>query len=428
MKTVFHVSVVLVLLLATLLIPSTPVVHAESTGCDPDGVQNSGAIYRICMPADGWNGDLVLYAHGYVAFNEPIAIPEDQLSLPGGPSLPEIITGLGYAFAVTSYSVNGLAIREGLDDLRELVDIFSSYYGQPKRVYLVGPSEGGIITALAIERYPDIYDAGISACGPVGNFQAQINYWGDVRVLFEYFFPSLLPGTAIFVPDEVIEEWETIYEPKIEAALRAHPAERQQLLATARIPHNPANEEESIRAILGLLWYNVFATNDGIEKLGGQPYSNRWRIYRGSEDDTRLNQQVGRYTADPAAVAEMQSFYQTTGSLARPLVMIHTIDPIIPAWHPAIYWVKVAASNSQTRHTYLPFLGRYGHCDFSVPQVLLSFVIMVRQATGATIADAERVLTTEEQRAEYRELEQLHLEVEGSFYKLYIPSVRSNGQ
>ena len=218
MKTVFHVSVVFVLVLATLLIPSTPVVNAQSTGCDPDGVQNSGAIYRICMPTSGWNGDLVLYAHGYVAFSEPIAIPEDQLSLPDGPSLPEIVTGLGYAFAVTSYSVNGLAVREGLDDLRDLVEIFTRQYGQPNRVYLVGPSEGGIITALAIERYPDIYDAGISACGPVGNFQAQINYWGDVRVLFEYFFPSLLPGTAISVPDKVIEEWEAISEPEIEAA------------------------------------------------------------------------------------------------------------------------------------------------------------------------------------------------------------------
>jgi hypothetical protein len=226
----------------------------------------------------------------------------------------------------------------------------------------------------------------------------------------------------------VIEQWETLYSPEIEAALRAHPAERQQLLTTARIPHNPADEEETIRAILGLLWYNVFATNDGIEKLGGQPYANLGRSYRGSEDDDQLNQQVARYQADPAVVAEMQSFYRTTGSLTRPLVMIHTIDPIIPAWHSAIYWAKVAASNSQDKHTYLPFLGRYGHCNFSVAQVLISFVIMVWQATGVTIAEADGVLTTEAQRSEYRELEQLYLEIEETVNKLYIPTVRTDGQ
>lgn len=64
--------------------------------CDPDRVQPSGAIYRICMPAEGnWNGDLVLFTHGYADPNEPIAIPEGQLALPGGLSLPNWFTSLG---------------------------------------------------------------------------------------------------------------------------------------------------------------------------------------------------------------------------------------------------------------------------------------------------------------------------------------------
>src|SRR5262245_58858423 len=77
--------------------------------CEPDGVQASGAIYRICMPAV-WNGDLVLYAHGYVGAGEPVAIPENQLSLPDGTSVPGIVNALGFAFATTSYSTNGLAV------------------------------------------------------------------------------------------------------------------------------------------------------------------------------------------------------------------------------------------------------------------------------------------------------------------------------
>ena len=39
--------------------------------CCPESV----ARYRICMPVGAWNGDLVVYAHGYVAFNEDVVIP-----------------------------------------------------------------------------------------------------------------------------------------------------------------------------------------------------------------------------------------------------------------------------------------------------------------------------------------------------------------
>jgi hypothetical protein len=111
---------------------NTPQVLAQaplSAGvCDPDGTQSSGAIYRICMPTapgnPAWNGDLLIFAHGYVSPTKPIGIPEDQLKLSDETSLPEAVNALGYAFATTSYSVNGLAIRQGVADLVDLVDIF----------------------------------------------------------------------------------------------------------------------------------------------------------------------------------------------------------------------------------------------------------------------------------------------------------------
>ena len=30
-------------------------------------------------------------------------------------------------------------------------------------------------------------------CGPVGDFQKQIDYLGDFRVLFDYYFPNIMP-------------------------------------------------------------------------------------------------------------------------------------------------------------------------------------------------------------------------------------------
>src|SRR5205823_3295627 len=94
----------------------------------------------------------------------------------------------------------------------ELVDIFTAAKGKPSRVYLTGISEGGLITTLAIEQYPDIYDGGLAAAGPIGDFRRQINYFGDFRVIFDYYFPGLVPGSAIAPPDWLMQNFEAYYQ------------------------------------------------------------------------------------------------------------------------------------------------------------------------------------------------------------------------
>ena len=139
---VVTVPLLLVVLLSSLL--AYPAQATPSSVCEPDGQLPSGAYYRICMPPGEWNGNLVIYAHGYVAFNKPITIPEDQLQLPGGVSLPELINSLGFAFATTSYRMNGLAIETGVDDLVDVVDVFSATHSVPTHTLVTGVSEGGL--------------------------------------------------------------------------------------------------------------------------------------------------------------------------------------------------------------------------------------------------------------------------------------------
>ena len=78
-------------------------ISASLQSCE-DGYQDSGAVYRICMPPAGnWNGDLLVYAHGYVAFNRPVEIPEDQMVVPGTSlTIDQVANTLGYGFATTS--------------------------------------------------------------------------------------------------------------------------------------------------------------------------------------------------------------------------------------------------------------------------------------------------------------------------------------
>ena len=378
------------------------------TFCE-EGIRSSGAVYRICMPEPGaWNGDLVVFAHGYVAPGEPVAIPEDQLTLPDGTSIPDLVNKLGFAFATTSYRHNGLVVKEGIEDLVDLVNLFIGKHGDPGHVYLGGGSEGGLITALAIEKHPVIFDGGVASCGPVGDFYRQTSYLGDFRVVFDYFFPGVIPGSPMQIPPEVIRDWDGIHEPDIRNAIQSNPHATEQLLRVTRVPTDRSDPDSVEETILGVLWYNVFATNDGTDKLGGQPFDNSRRLYFGSDSDFRLNRKVQRFRADPTALEEIEANYQTSGQLVRPLVTLHTTgDPIVPYWHERLYRRKVRASGCSRLHTNIPVF-RYGHCDFKVSEVLVAFALLVLKVTGQELAGAQEVLPDADSRAEFTQLGREH--------------------
>lgn len=362
--------------LATFL----PPVHAQSN-CAPDGVQASGSIYRICMPSGGnYNGTLVVWAHGFQDAGTPVGIPEDQLCA-SGICIPDVMNFLGNAFATNSYSKTGMAIVQGKQDLLDLVNIFAAKHGRPAKVYLLGASEGGIITALSLEQHPDVYVAGLAMCGPVGDFPLQINYFGDGRATFNYFFPGVIPGPAFDPEPWLVANWAEYYSLFVRPAL-LDPANRSRLeqwAAVSQLPADPANwlatVEQSARDVLR---YSVVNLRDATETLGGFPYDNRHRWFYGSADDVALNAAVPRVDVSPAALANMQANYNTTGVLARPVVTMHTLlDQQIPFWHEWLYTIKTWTSGAYgTRHYNIP-IDRYGHCNFSLEEVLYGFFAML---------------------------------------------------
>lgn len=389
---------------------------APAENCVEDTHPSTGAVYLICMPDEGkWNEDLIVFAHGYIAPDEPLEILDEQLTLPGGLYLPDVATKLRYAFATTSYRTNGLAIRSGVDDLRNLVDLFASQQGAADRVYLIGGSEGGINTALAVERYPELFDGGLAACGPIGDFHRQLNYWGDFRVLFDYFFPDVLPGDPVNIPSETRENWESEYVSRIQAALAANPTATDMLLRVSRAATDSRDPSSREQTVLMLPWYNVFATQDGIKKLGGQPFDNRDRRYHGSDDDATLNSHVARYDAEPAAVEEIDTYYQTTGQLDVPLLTLHTTaDPLVPYWHILLYRLKAFWAGSGRRHSNIPAF-RYGHCSFNIIEGLAVFGLLVLKTTGEELDSIQEVLPDKKSQQEfwgawddYRQLEHMN--------------------
>ncbi|HEX8990578.1 MAG TPA: prolyl oligopeptidase family serine peptidase [Anaerolineales bacterium] len=382
----------LVVLLLTI-VPAMPVFAQSDADCQFFGLQSSGAKYCITLPPPppygSWNGGLVIFAHGYVAVNEPLDIPWSQMTFNNGAggtiTLPVIVNSMGYAFATTSYSVNGLAVKQGIADILDLVNVFTQKTGlTPQRIYLVGASEGGLVTTLAVERHPEVFTGGLALCGPIGSFVGQVNYWGDFRVVTDYFMDTpdfnLLPGTAVNIPQSLMAKWNSIYIPRIEGALAANPLNTRQLFAVTHAAFDPANPLTVGETALGILWYNVFATEDGIDKLGGQPYDNQDRVYSGSLDDAALNAGVMRFKAKPAALQEIVANYETSGALARPLVTMHTTgDPIIPVWQQSLYSAKVGTN---PLYVAIPPIPRYGHCSFTLGETETAFGTLIVMTGG----------------------------------------------
>jgi pimeloyl-ACP methyl ester carboxylesterase len=354
-----------------------------TVGCHDGTLDATGALYQVCYPA-GWTGDMVVYAHGFVVADQPLALPNDQID---GQSIVQIANGLGYAYATTSYRANGLVADEAVDDVAQLVaEVRSRFTPDPSRTFIVGVSEGGLVAALSAERHPDVFDGALAACGPVGSFAGQIDYLGDFRVLFDYFFPGVIPGGVTDVPDSVRAQWTSVFAPKVAAALASDPGAALELLTVAGAPHGLADLPFAATTAVDVLWYDIFALPDATGRLGGQPYDNIGRVYQGSSDDAALNAGVERVTADPAGRAGLDAF-ETSGTLSIPVSTIHTTgDPIVPASQEADYAAKVAAQGA-TSFLSQQTPDRYGHCAFTGAEVLQAFGSVTARAAAARRTD-----------------------------------------
>lgn len=354
--------------------PPTDEGIAPAAGCT-DGVLEHGALYRICFPAS-WNGDLVLYAHGFVPAHQEIALPEDVI---GGQSISGTLTGLGYAFATTSYRANGLVAPEAADDLVELeATVRRLYRPDPGRSVIIGFSEGGLVATLAAERYPELFDGALAGCGPIGDFPAQLNYIGDFRVVFDYLFPGVIPGNAVDIPETVRSRWDQVYVPAIVIALAANFDAALQLIRITGAPVAGSDLRSVAETTVGILWYDVFGIADARARLGGQPFDNSTRVYAGSSNDPALNVGVQRYAADPAAVTGLAR-YQTSGNLQVPLTTVHTTgDPIVPFNQSRSYGEKVSRTGTSgllVQNT----IDRHGHCAFQGLEVLGAFTSLMER-------------------------------------------------
>jgi pimeloyl-ACP methyl ester carboxylesterase len=314
-----------------------------------------GASYRIDIPAR-WNHKLVVYYHGYS--DTPITFGKDD---PLSPMFDPLL-GQGYALVQSGYSQGGWAVEQASAETERLRKFFVAHHGAPAQTLVMGMSMGGTLTALTIERHPEIYSGALSLCGAIEPSDRLVARDFALRAAFDYYFPNLL-GPLVPVPSSYNADDAMVA--KIAAALRSNPKAREALLRWYR-----AADEDNFPSVIAFAGPELRELQ---QRAHGNPVGNADLIYLGSGDDAALNDGVRRYRADPRAAAYLAHWYTPSGNLVRPMLELHdTGDPLVPA--DGTFEYALAAQRTGHGDDFVQqYVVHEGHCVFTPQQIGTAF-------------------------------------------------------
>lgn len=320
--------------------------------------QLNQAKFRIDVP-ENWNHGLVMYCHGYNP--EPGVFKEKALD----PTLAVFLKA-GYAVAQSGYSAGGWAVEQAVVDTEVLRQYFAEKYGKPTETYVSGDSMGGLLTVLMIEKYSDTYDGGLSLCGVIGAAPRFMQQAFDDRVIFDYYFPGLLPSPARVPPSYEMSEKLT---KKILAALNAKPTAAAAVRGYADVHTN--------RDLADGIVFLTYILKDLEQRSGGSPFDNRNTIYTRVPASNTVNDRVERYEAEHGALTYLQQFYTPTGKLTRPVLAIHTsYDPLVSPSIPSDYFLLAREAGAGQFFTQ-QYVKHDGHCNIKPAEIDRGFSELV---------------------------------------------------
>ena len=312
-----------------------------------------GAEFRIDVP-DSWNHGLVVYYHGYDPENHGVGYDEKK---PLEPALA-VFTKAGYAVIQSGYSQGGWALEQAIPETETLRRYFIEKYGKPAETYVAGHSMGGLLTVMTIEQSPGNYAGGLDLCGGANDAPSLLSRAFDLRVLFDYYFPAMLPNPAKVPADY---EMSDKLGKKVRDLLLSKPEAAGALRRFAGTHNNGDLTND--------LLFGTWVLKDIERRAGGNPFDNRNTIYTGNPDDNALNDGVKRYIADPGALTYLQRYYTLTGHLTRPVLAIHTsYDPLVSPSVVASYTLltRIAGAGDFFAAQYVK---HNGHCNITPEEV-----------------------------------------------------------
>lgn len=362
-----------------------------------EGETGPGSLYALYIP-EKWNGEAVYYVHGIRPPLAPITLADQDNFF----EVRDALGAQGYAFAYSSFSENGLAVKDGAQRTHQLRGLLQSQLpSKAQRNYVVGYSLGALIAMELGQKFPTQYDGVLAMCGMVGGTPRELQYVGDVRALFDAYYPGVLPGNAISAPS--IPPTSEQVQAAVIAAITQAPLGLYAIASTAQTPlaFVPGNigdpNSQAFQSLVGslvyALYYQLLGTPDVLDRTHGHsPYDNRNTVYTMGTPVAPVpqlvpiiasmiaasNQTVARFDITPDAANYLDKYYVPSGNLPIPVVSVHNLwDPLVPyPIHepPFAQAVTDAGSSAMLTSQAVP---NYGHCNFPTSLVLDSFKKLV---------------------------------------------------
>jgi len=351
---------------------------------------HGGAGYQIEVP-DNWNGDLVLYAHGFRGTGLELTV-----------SMPRIrayLVANGYAWAASSYSKNGYDVKQGVKDTHALGQLFNGLVGHPWRTYVTGHSMGGHITGVTIEQYPQAYVGALPMCGVMGDNE-----------LFDYFLDFNLVAQALAgVPAQFPfpANYQTAVVPGVKAALgAAYPVVlNAQGLALAGVTQNISGGPRPAFATSFAAWGNflftVGVTGGDIGVAPGNVQDNSDTLYQIDSDpalspaELGLNATVLRVALDPQGRHPngLANIPPISGRLPIPVLSLHTIGDLFVPFSMEQIYARRAAAEGAADLLVTRAIRDHNHCGFAVQEEAAAFADLVNWVTNGVKPAGDDILT-----------------------------------
>jgi len=356
--------------------------------------------YAIFVPSK-WNGDLVLCTHGYIPAAAPVGIASVEALGEHWAELRDLLLARGFAVAYSSYSENGFNVKEGALATNQLRELFAARVRAPGRTFLIGQSLGALDAMMLVERDPESYSGVLSVAGVLAGSRAAIDYYGHIRVLFDLFYPGVLPGSLLELPDDV-DLYNDIVVPAA-TAMTLHP---EGAFAISQLDQTPVPFRDGAElgtSIVAALVFHAIALDDLQARTHGHSlFGNDETVYTSGtlppETVAFINASVRRYSIAPDAAAYLDHNYETSGRLLVPAITLHMRwDPIAPLFHEVVYAEKVAA-NGRPDLLEQRTIDKYGHPgappigdEILAPEIADAFDDLVDRAKPASQAESAAV-------------------------------------
>lgn len=356
------------------------------------GVHNN-AGYRIEVPAN-WNGKLVMWAHGYRGTGLELTVENHPLRA--------FLIANGYAWAASSYSKNAYDPSQGAKDTHALTQLFNGLVGKPGRTYITGASMGGHVTGVVAEQWPNAYDGAMPICGVLGDYEL-FDFFLDFNVSAQTL--SGVGETYPYGPDYLtatVPATKAGLGPAFPFALNANGQNFKSLVQLRSGGVRPLFEQGWLywNGVAGDFLFGLGVGDGTLPRQPGVAVQNSDVVYQFDTDpaqsgaETVFNGTVQRVTADPQGRRRngLANVTPTTGDLRMPMLTLHTLGDLFVPFHMEQEYARRVAAKGRSGNLVQRATRDYGHCTFTGPELVTTFVDLVNWVEGGIKPAGDDVL------------------------------------